>query len=112
MTAKQIQTSFEQSYAKGKSDVHTKFRQVMFSKVVINRLLKTIIGSSDDSNLYDEKEVPTTEEIVEEEIETYANSEIIDFDEVPEPIEIVEVIEQVEKPKKETAKNLFPEAGF
>ena len=36
---------------------------------------------------------------------------IIDFDEV-EPIEIVEAVEQVEKSKKETAKDLFPEAGF
>ena len=111
MTAKQIQTSFEQSYTKGNSPAHLKFKQAMFQKTVINRVLKTIIGSSDDSNLYDEKEVPTTEEIVNEEIEEYANSEIIDFDEV-EPIEIVEAVEQVEKPKKETAKDLFPEAGF
>ena len=112
MTAKQIQTSFEQSYAKGKSDVHVRFRSEMHKKTVINRLLKTIIGSSDDSNLYDEKEVPTTEEIVSEEIEEYANSEIIDFDEIPEPIEIVETVVEVEKPKKETSKDLFPEAGF
>ena len=112
MTAKQIQTSFEQSYTKGNSPAHLKFKQAMFQKTVINRVLKTIIGSSDDSNLYDEKEVPTTEEIVEEEIEEYANSEIIDFDEIPESIEIVEAVVEVEKPKKETAKNLFPEAGF
>ena len=119
MTAKQIQTSFEQSYAKGKSDVHTKFRQVMFSKVVINRLLKTIIGSSDDSNLYDEKEVPTTEQIIEEEIEEFANTEIIDFDEIVE-VETPKVEVKAES-KKETAKDLFeeptvsaikPEIGF
>jgi recombination protein RecT len=112
MTAKQIQTSFEQSYTKGNSPAHLKFKQAMFQKTVINRVLKTIIGSSDDSNLYDEKEVPTTEEIVNEEIEEYANSEIIDFDEIPEPIEIVETVVEVEKPKKETSKDLFPEAGF
>jgi type I restriction-modification system DNA methylase subunit len=84
----------------------------MFQKTVINRVLKTIIGSSDDSNLYDEKEVPTTEEIVEEEISEFANSEIIDFDEIPEPIEIVETVVEVKKPKIVPTKDLFPEAGF
>jgi hypothetical protein len=91
----------------------------MFQKTVINRVLKTIIGSSDDSNLYDEKEVPTTEEIVNEEIEEFANTEIIDFDEIVE-VEAPKVEVKAES-KKETAKNLFeeptvssikPEIGF
>jgi recombination protein RecT len=116
MTAKQIQTSFEQSYAKGKSDVHVRFRSEMHKKTVINRLLKTVIGSSDDSNLYEEKPLPTTEELVSDEIEEFANSEVIDFEEVPEPIEAPKV-----EAKKETVKDLFeepttsaikPEAGF
>ena len=119
MTAKQIQTSFEQSYTKGNSPAHLKFKQQMFQKTVINRVLKTIIGSSDDSNLYDEKEVPTTEQIVEEEIEEFANTEIIDFDEIIE-VETPKVEVKTES-KKETAKDLFeeptvssikPEIGF
>ena len=119
MTAKQIQTSFEQSYTKGNSPAHLKFKQAMFQKTVINRVLKTIIGSSDDSNLYDEKEVPTTEEIVNEEISEFANSEVIDFDEIVE-IETPKAEVKAES-KKETAKDLFeeptvsaikPEAGF
>ena len=116
MTAKQIQTSFEQSYTKGNSPAHLKFKQAMFEKTVINRVLKTVIGSSDDSSLYDEKPVPTTEEVVNDEIEEFANSEVIDFEEIPEPIEAPKV-----EAKKETVKDLFeepttsaikPEAGF
>jgi len=116
MTAKQIQTSFEQSYTKGNSPAHTKFKQAMFEKTVINRVLKTVIGSSDDSSLYADKPVPTTEEIVEDEIEEFANTEVIDFEEIPEPIEAPKMVA-----KKETVKDLFeepiasaikPEAGF
>jgi recombination protein RecT len=92
MTAKQVQTSFEQSYTKGNSPAHLKFKQAMFQKTVINRVLKTIIGSSDDSNLYEEKEVPTTEEIVEEEISEYANSEIIDLESNIKMCELAEKI--------------------
>ena len=116
MTAKQIQTSFEQSYTKGNSPAHLKFKQAMFEKTVINRVLKTVIGSSDDSSLYDEKPVPTTEEVVNDEIEEFANTEVIDFEEIPEPIEAPKMVA-----KKETVKDLFeeptasaikPEAGF
>ena len=116
MTAKQIQTSFEQSYTKGNSAAHLKFKGEMFRKTVINRVLKTIIGSSDDSNLYDEKPLPTTEEVVNDEIEEFANTEVIDFEEVPEPVEVPKA-----EAKKETAKDLFeeptasaikPDAGF
>jgi len=73
-----------------------------------------------DNDSHD-KPIPTTEQTVSEEIEELANTEVIDFVEVPEPI-IAEPVEQVEKVEvkaktKDTPKDLFPneineEAGF
>jgi recombination protein RecT len=118
MTAKQIQTSFEQSYTKGNSPAHIRFKQAMFQKTVINRVLKTIVGSSDDSNLYEDKEPLSTSEQVEEEVSENANSETIDFEEV---IDIIEPIKKeevkktfTEKPKEEKVVEsaITPEIGF
>ena len=109
MNIKQVETSWNQGYAKGGSPAHKNFRGEMVKKTIINRALKTVIGSSDDSALYDEQEVtyPTTETNVEFEINTKANAEIIDFEEIPTPVE--EVKEEnvvVDEPKS------FEEAGF
>jgi recombination protein RecT len=116
MTAKQIQTSFEQSYTKGNSPAHLKFQGEMFKKTVINRVLKTVIGSSDDSNLYNDDEIPTTEQIVAEEIEKNANSEFIDFttfdDPIPEVKEVKEKVTKVnEEPKNGAMENAVVENG-
>lgn len=121
MNIEQIKTSWNQGKAKGNSPAHQNFSDEMAKKTVINRALKIVIGSSDDAGLYDEKEAPTTEQTVSEEIEELANTEVIDFVEVPEPI-IAEPVEQVEKVEvkaktKDTPKDLFPneineEAGF
>jgi recombination protein RecT len=66
-----------------------------------------------DNDSHD-KTIPTTEDVIAEEISENANTEVIDFDEVPEPITVepIEAIVETEKPKKETSKDLFPEAGF
>jgi recombination protein RecT len=89
MNMKQIRTSWEQGQSKGNSPAHSKFGDEMAKKTVINRALKTVIGSSSDAGLYEDNEVvkPTTENLVKQEIEDYANSEIIDFEEVEEVVE-------------------------
>jgi recombination protein RecT len=116
MNMEQIKSAWNQGKAKGNSLAHQNFSDEMAKKSVINRALKIVIGSSDDGGLYDEKTPPTTEEVVNDEIEEFANSEVIDFEEIPEPIEAPKV-----EAKKETVKDLFeepttsaikPEAGF
>ena len=89
MNMKQIRTSWEQGQSKGNSPAHSKFGDEMAKKTVINRALKTVIGSSSDAGLYEDNEVvkPTTENLVKQEIEDYANSEVIDFEEVEEFVE-------------------------
>jgi recombination protein RecT len=104
MNIDQIKSAWNQGKAKGNSPAHQNFSDEMAKKSVINRALKIVIGSSDDGGLYDEKPLPTTEETVESEIEEFANTEVIDFEEVPEPIEAPKV-----EIKKETVKDLFEE---
>lgn len=89
MNMKQIRTSWEQGQSKGNSPAHSKFGDEMAKKTVINRALKIVIGSSSDAGLYEDNEVvkPTTENLVKQEIEDYANSEVIDFEDVEEVIE-------------------------
>jgi recombination protein RecT len=109
MNIKQVETSWNQGYAKGGSPAHKNFRGEMVKKTIINRALKTVIGSSDDSALYDEQEItyPTTESEVKLEIENKANVEVIDFEEIPTPVEKVkEEKVVVDEPKS------FEEAGF
>jgi recombination protein RecT len=108
MNIKQVETSWNQGYAKGGSPAHKNFRGEMVKKTIINRALKTVIGSSDDSALYDEQEItyPTTETNVEFEINTKANAEVIDFEEIPTSVEEVKEEKVVDEPKS------FEEAGF
>lgn len=108
MNIKQVETSWNQGYAKGGSPAHKNFRGEMVKKTIINRALKTVIGSSDDSALYDEQEItyPTTESEVKLEIENKANAEVIDFEEIPTPVEEVKEEKIVDEPKS------FEEAGF
>jgi len=108
MNIKQVETSWNQGYAKGGSPAHKNFRGEMVKKTIINRALKTVIGSSDDSALYDEQEVtyPTTESDVKFEIESKANAEVIDFEEIPTPIDEEKEGKAIDEPKS------FEEAGF
>lgn len=115
MNIKQVETSWNQGYAKGGSPAHKNFRGEMVKKTIINRALKSVIGSSDDSALYEESEIiePTAENELKLEYSTSANIEAIDFEEVAEQPkqktkEVVkeEVKQEVEEPKS------FEEAGF
>lgn len=108
MNMTQIKSAWNQGKAKGNSPAHQSFSDEMAKKTVINRALKTVIGSSDDSGLYDEKEVPSVEERVSEEIEQNANVELIDFDEAVVMAEKTNVVEPVVKVQKK-AETLFEE---
>ena len=95
---------------------HDKFTAEMCKKTVINRALKPIINSSDDSYLFKQSVNRTSEIIVEEdvaeEIAANANKEVIDIviedAEYEEPAQeytdspAVEVAPPAEKPKDET----------
>ena len=110
MNMKQIKTSWEQGQSKGNSPAHSKFGDEMAKKTVINRALKTVIGSSSDAGLYDDKEVskPTTESLVNEEIEENANTEVLDFEEAEEVVEETQPLNETEtstpEPKEEGKK--------
>jgi recombination protein RecT len=111
MNIKQVETSWNQGYAKGGSPAHKNFRGEMVKKTIINRALKTVIGASDDSALYEEQEViiPTAENELKREFTHNANAEVIDFEEIaeqPKETEKEEVKQEVEEPKS------FEEAGF
>jgi recombination protein RecT len=108
MNMTQIKSAWNQGKAKGNSPAHQSFSDEMAKKTVINRALKTVIGSSDDSGLYDEKELPSVEERVSEEIEQNANVELIDFDEAVVMAEKTNVVEPVVKVQKK-AETLFEE---
>ena len=92
MTRKEIETAWTQS--KTSQAVHKKFPQEMAKRTVINRAAKSIVNTSDDSDLliesinnstgneYDgqeRKEVTPIEDAVQEEIKQNANQEVIGF---------------------------------
>ncbi|MBS3993160.1 MAG: recombinase RecT [Bacteroidetes bacterium] len=81
MNMEQIRTAWEMGKAKGNSPAHQKFPDEMAKKTVVSRLLKTKIGSSDDSDLFDEIEIiDTTAAYVENEVTQNANKETLDID--------------------------------
>ncbi|MEH7223889.1 RecT family recombinase [Bacillus sp. JJ1566] len=97
MTRKEIETSWSQAKTK---NVQNKFPQEMAKRTVINRAAKAFINTSDDSDLlveainnsteneYDNERVDVTPEAeVQKQIETNANSEVIDieYEEKEEP---------------------------
>lgn len=123
MTMKQIKKSWEQGATKGGSPAHRNFEAEMSKKTIINRALKTIIGSSTDAGLYEEKEPETAKEQVAEKIQEKANVEIIDFEDVTIEEQENEIIaeEVVEvKPENKKTEGVKPnelfdseeEAGF
>jgi recombination protein RecT len=80
MNMKQIRSSWEMGKAKGNSPAHKSFPDEMACKTVINRALKTDIGSSDDADLYEEFiETDTTKAFVEHQIDENANRTEIGF---------------------------------
>lgn len=60
MTMPQIKQSWMQGQAKGNSPAHLKFPDEMAKKTVINRAIKILVGSSDDSEIIDEDKQVTS----------------------------------------------------
>lgn len=96
MTKKEIEASWSQTKTGGA--VQKKFPQEMAKRTVINRAAKAYVNTSDDSDLLIEAINNTTEneyengrrdvdpiEDVNEEIDTNANREVIDFEKTDEP---------------------------
>lgn len=81
MSYDQIQKSWNQGYAKGKSGAHTNFTDEMCKKTIITRVCKTLINSSDDGDLIDtyqgadEESTPTPQA---EQKEMTASKEFVD----------------------------------
>lgn len=86
MTMSQIQAAWNQGPTKGQSPAHKNFPDQMSMKTVINRAVKILINSSDDSDLFTDEEEVTTEdakaEVVRQEINNNANKSEIGFDEI------------------------------
>lgn len=86
MTMAQIQAAWNQGPTKGTSPAHKNFPDQMAMKTVINRSVKILINSSDDSDLFEEEEslvVDTHAEEVRKEIVENANKQEIRFEENP-----------------------------
>ena len=84
MTMQQIQSAWNMGATKGQSPAHKNFPDQMCMKTVINRAIKLLINSSDDSDLFDEDDanvVETKAEVVQKEITENANKEEIGFEE-------------------------------
>lgn len=78
MNMKQIQAAWNQGATRGQSPAHKNFPDQMACKTVINRAVKGIINSSDDSDLFDDDPITQTESItsadVKNEIAENANT--------------------------------------
>ena len=119
MTIKQIETAWNQGQMKGKSPAHNNFRDEMSKKTAINRLLKLVINSSDDSDMYrDESENEEPKDIATEKrnlaVENNSNTQTITFEVVPEvKIEKAEKVEvKKEEKKEEPKKSITPNLDF
>lgn len=107
MNMAQIQKAWEQGPMKGKSPAHKNFPDQMCLKTVINRAVKLLVSTSDDSALSIAKQDPVerppiedadAEQIVEE-IKTEANAgEEISIDDTPKE----KVTEEKKKPEQQT----------
>ena len=101
MSYDQIQKSWNQGYAKGKSGAHANFTDEMCKKTIITRVCKTLINSSDDGDLIDtyqgadEESTPTPQA---EQKEMTASKEFVD---VPFVEDKQEVPAQVTAPTQE-----------
>lgn len=100
MTYEQIKKAWSMNKA-GITPAHTNFPDQMCEKTVMNRALKVLINSSDDSSLMDGKPEPvngstaTPPELVKPPKQEPVQAKVIEQD---EPIQTAEVIE--EEPKK------------
>jgi len=112
MNIQQIKKSWLQSMTKGGSDTHKNFGDEMAKRTVINRTLKLLINSSDDSHLFEKED--ETEDVayteVQEEIRENANKEEVSMD--PEPTEQTETKPEPEKPKAKHSQPTMQGPGF
>lgn len=108
MTMEQIRAAWNQGQMKGNSPAHINFTEEMAKKTVINRACKMYANTTDDSDIFAQMLNRTNME-VEEEIETNANKEVLDFEEnqieaeyevVDEPEVDPETGEVIEDPKQ------------
>lgn len=89
MTMNQIQSAWNQGPTKGQSPAHKNFPDQMACKTVINRAMKGIINSSDDSALFEEDEqvIDQVQASVKHEIDEHANKTTLSLDNQPqEPV--------------------------
>lgn len=85
MTIEDIRKAWEQGATKGKSPAHNNFTGEMCKKTVINRACKTIINSSDDADLFEDRPSDSPVEAhVKKEISHNANKRPLDFEESTE----------------------------
>ncbi len=96
MNINQIKSSWGMGAAKGSSPAHNKFSEEMCKKTVLNRACKQLVNSSDDSsimgdeviqefnNTVDNDVIDSTAVEVNEEIESKANHEVMEFLEAQE----------------------------
>jgi recombination protein RecT len=84
MTMAQVQAAWNQGPNKGQSPAHKNFPDQMAMKTVINRAVKILINSSDDSDLFTDEDENTTvdakAEVVRQEIIEHANKVEIGFE--------------------------------
>jgi len=94
-----------QTYKEGGNGTHQKFTQEMVKKTVANRATKPLIKSSSDSYLFkvsvDRADDTFTENMVEEEKEENANSEVIDIEKVEDDEEVEDISEDEEEEKEQ-----------
>lgn len=103
MNMAQIQKAWNQGQTNGASPAHKNFADEMCCKTVVQRAIKDVINSSDDSHLYPDEKDEAKEEIIQN-----ANKETISFEDTTAE----DVTPEPEKEVKETSVNgqLFPDA--
>lgn len=83
MTIGQIRTAWTRGATKGNSSAHKDQPEEMAKRTVINRTCKAFINTMDDSDLlmesFDRSEEKSVDDVIEQEIEENANSELIDI---------------------------------
>lgn len=100
MDIEQIENSWNQRKGEGLSPAHKNFADEMAKKTCINRALKPIIDSADDSEILKnipvvEKDIPKS--VLKEEIkESEKKSEFVDFEVIPEKEEIIQEPPQID----------------
>ncbi len=107
MTLSQVTSAWNMGNAKGGSPAHKQFPDQMGMKTVVNRALKVVIGSSDDSSLYEDEEPAETQFTanVKKEISDNANKDEIGFDEIPGTLQTEDLQPMIHIPHQQQQNN-------